>query len=230
MGTKLIANSLMNINALQHTLEDIYAINTAYRVEQFIFTDPQLARQLDNTPLAREIPEKLLVYQHPDGLDISLYLDSQLLEKLQQSNPLEKLAVENLNEFCHVIEGISHFIYLVWNASQGRQVTQLELEIQAEIDKYITCAALFARQCDGEIPPQLHRHLFDEVQFDRQLHGVELQRYILANEYAKRYCRLIHEYLLRLRSGVLITREIRRFYRLLHRQKIAHINELKRLH
>jgi len=220
----------MNINQLQETIEDIYEIDTVHRAEHFVFSDPNLARQLDTTPCAREIPEKLLVHQHEGGLDISLYLDAGLLRHLRESNPFENLHHNNLNAFCQVVEGISHFIYLIWKSAYGRQVTQLEMEIQAEIDKYVICAALLARQRNGYIPHDLHECLFERVYFDVQLRGEERQRYITANDYAKRYCLLLHDYLVRLGDGVLITREIRRFYRLSNGQKIQRIHALEKLH
>jgi len=220
----------MNINELQLRLEDIYEINTAYPVESFIFSNAALARHLDNKQSAREIPEKLLIREHANGMDISLYLDSRLLENLHRHDPLENLHQHNLADFCHLVEGVSHFIYLVWNAGHGRQVTQLELEIQAEIDKYITCAAVLAQQDNGRIPNELFGMLFENVRFDAQLQGEELQRYVLANAYARRYCRLLHDTLLRLGNGLLITKEIRRFYRLLKNQKIDRINSMTTLH
>lgn len=220
----------MNINELQLRLEDIYEINTVYPVESFIFSNAALARDLDNSASARDIPEKLLVQEHPNGMDISLYLDRRLLENLHSHDPLENLHQHNLADFCHLVEGVSHFVYLVWNAGHGRQVTQLELEIQAEIDKYITCAAVLAQQGNGRIPNELFAMLFENVRFDTQLHGEELQRYVLANAYAKRYCRLLHDTLLRLGNGLLITKEIRRFYRLLKHQKIDRINSMTTLH
>ena len=39
--------------------------------------------------------------------------------------------------FCLALEGVSHFLYLIWNASFDRSVTLLEMELQAEIDKFV---------------------------------------------------------------------------------------------
>jgi hypothetical protein len=220
----------MIIRELQQSIEDIYALDTQYPVEQFVFSDPALCRYLDGGPNARDIPEKLLIRQQGDTLDVSLYLDARLLQNLNSDNPLECLHHGNLNNFCQVVEGISHFIYLIWNATHGRPVTQLEMEIQAEIDKYILCAALYARQSSGEIPRDLHPVLFECISFDIQLEGTERQRYVTANEYAKRYCGLLHRDLLRLRNGARVTREIRQFYRLLSTQKLRRINTLNSLH
>jgi hypothetical protein len=46
-----------------------------------------------------------------------------------------------LDTFCQVIEGVSHFVYVVERARTGRAATHLELELQAEVDKWVVLAA-----------------------------------------------------------------------------------------
>lgn len=218
----------MQLHPLQQRLESIYEINTDYDVEQFVFSDNQLATQLE--PTSRAIPEKLLVRQHTDGLDISLFLHRDILLKLQQDNPIKALHHGNLADFCTVTEGISHFVYLIWNACHDRSISLFELELQAEVDKYVMAAALLAEQLGGTLPHNLPHVLFDNPRFDHQLNLVEQQRYRLANAYARQYCHSLHRHLLELGDSILITRELRRFYRLLHHKKIQRISALHRSH
>jgi len=214
----------MQLEALQTRLQDIYEVESAYNVAEFVFSDAALAKALDASRNARHIPEKLLIREHPDGLDISLYLDSRLLEKLRRDNPQTCLHAGNIAEFCTVVEGISHFVYLIWNACRDRAVTLFELELQAEVDKYIMAAAILAEQSGGQLPANLHQVLFENPVFDRQLNAAEQHRYAVANRFAKQYCAKLHQRLTRLGDSASITREIRRFYRLLHRDKIERIN------
>ena len=41
----------------------------------------------------------------------------------------------DLDPLCQIIEGVSHFVYLAERARVDREATQLELELQAEVDK-----------------------------------------------------------------------------------------------
>ena len=82
----------------------------------------------------RSPTEKLLLSEEADELHLALYLDAGLLERLAERDPLEELGPGNLEDFCKVLEGLSHFNYLTWNATD-RRVTMLELELQAEVDK-----------------------------------------------------------------------------------------------
>lgn len=220
----------MQLQTLQHRLQRIYEIDTHYDVEEFVISDPALAQQLDSSPRTRQLPEKLLVHQHAEGLDVSLFLHEDLLHKLRHDNPSQTLHHGNLADFCTVTEGISHFIYLIWNAHHERSITLFELELQAEVDKYVLAAALLAEQLGGTLPYNLPHVLFDRPRFDHQLDHDEYRRYRLANAYARHYCHNLHRSLLGLGDSVLLTRELRRFYRLLHHKKIQRISNLPRCH
>lgn len=220
----------MQLQPLQQRLQSIYEIEIGYNVEEFVFSDALLARQLDSGLKPRHLPEKLLVRQHTDGLDISLFLHQDILQNLRRDNPDQALHHGNFADFCTVTEGISHFVCLIWNARHDRCVSLFELELQAEVDKYVMAAALLADQLDGTLPRNLPHVLFNKPGFDDQLDRNEYQRYRLANAYARHYCHNLHRSLLELGDSVLITRELRRFYRLLHHKKLQHINMLPRCH
>jgi hypothetical protein len=192
----------------------------AYDVRDFLITDASLAHALDAS--GRRVPEKLLIAEDAGEAEVGLYLDEQLVDRLNQRNPADRLDGDNLEDFWTAFEGISHFIYYVWNASREKPVTLLEMELQAEVDKFIATSLLFQQQ--GE-PQQsgLHRWLFDLPQLDRGLSPTERERYRRANGYASRYCRRLAPALARGLTGEEPKRELRRFYRLSQHAKIEHI-------
>ena len=172
----------------------------------------------------------MLLQQYADGIDISLFLDQSLVTQLTGDDPLQQLHAGNMAEFCVVLEGISHFLYLVWNAEQERSISCFEMELQAEVDKYVMAISLLAEQSGGKIPHNLHRSLFEKISYHCHLNHTERQRYYLANTYARHYCYNLHEHLLSTPDCVSMTREIRRFYRLLNRQKVARIKNMPARH
>ncbi len=214
---------LAALNALQQRLEWLYEVRLDYRVGDFVITDPVLANALEGNPGARPVAEKLLVHQHEDGLDLTLYLDAELLERLLQSDALGEGGnpAEQLADYCTVLEGVSHFLYLGWHATHGRDVTPLELEMQAEIDKYVLSAR---RMPHRQAPAQLHRWLFDRADFAADLERPELERYRDASRYASAYCRqLAQRYLGSPGGDAALLNELRRFYRLPLHHKIQRI-------
>ena len=215
----------MEPRELQQRLEDLYEVRTALDVNAFLVTDPRLAAILDTSRNARDVPEKLLVQQGEDELSVSLFLDEDLLRRLAEDSPARRLHEGNLGAFWTALEGVSHFVYLAWNAQHDRPVSKFELELQAEVDKYAMAAALLAEQRGGRLPEALHAILFEDAGFDPALGPEERERYTRASDYAGRYCGALHRHLIRSASGKRATRELRRFYRLSRRHKLNRIRE-----
>ena len=213
----------MQPRELQQRLEDLYEVRTACDVDAFLITDPHLAAALDTGPGARAVPEKLLVHQQDDELSLSLFLDRDLLDALEADSPARRLHEGNLGAFWTALEGVSHFVYLVWNARHDRPVSRFELELQAEVDKYVMAASLLAEQRGGRLPEALHAILFEDAGFDPSLGREERERYVRASNYAGRYCGALHRHLIRCASARRATRELRRFYRLSRQHKLNRI-------
>jgi hypothetical protein len=207
---------------LQQQLHDIYQTTACYDVRHFLITDPRLVRALSANANSVHTGETLLMCEEEDGLSLSLYLDSEILDRLESANPLDELRPEQLDDLCKVIEGLSHFNYVVWKASQDRTVSLLELELQAEIDKFVSTMHLAREQEDPEMLNGLFRRLFDMVRFRRDLDKEEFGRYRAANDYAARFCRRLRPGLLRGSKRSL--EELRQFYRLQLPEKISHIH------
>lgn len=209
----------------QKLLEKIYQVPGVYRALDFLVTDASKVALLEgDNPKARDVPEKLLVAEDDDGARLALYLDAAVLGRLELDDPHDELSDNNLNDFWTVLEGVSHFNYLTWRASSGRAVSLLELELQAEVDKFICAALLAASQRAGRVPRELHHYLFERHQLDPALDAAGRERYRMANRYAGKYClRLARKFLSRHGPRGLIE-EIRCFYRLGQREKIRHID------
>ncbi|MEX2495429.1 MAG: hypothetical protein WD448_05030 [Woeseia sp.] len=206
---------------LQKYLTDIYQVDQGVEVTDFLITDPALAKLLGYGSLVPNTDESVLLSQDEEGLALSLYLDGKMLSRLVDDNPMEQLRTDHLDDFCKVIEGISHFNYIVWRASQDKCVTLLELEMQAEVDKFVGTWLMALDQEEYELARCLHGLLFDRVSYNPNLDRDQLERYRAANDYAARFChglrrRLNHD-------GNRSLHELRHFYRLSQTAKISHI-------
>jgi hypothetical protein len=211
----------MVLGQLQALLENIYALEIGYDVQDFLITDEGLAAKLDSQ--GREIDEKLLILEQPAGdAQVSLFLRQGLLERLQQDVPTFRLSGANIADFCTVFEGISHFTYYAFNATLNKTVTLLEMELQAEVDKFIAAAVLLSRQ-GARSPGDLHRCLFDSIKFDQRLSAAELCRYQEASRYAGKYCSRIGPLVDAGISNAELRRELWSFYRMSQADKIRRI-------
>lgn len=206
---------------MQRRLERIYEVEVAHNVDDFLITDAELVARIEEGTTSRTIDEKLLVVQEDDHLDVALYLDSELVDRLSDDDPNSRLHEGNLIDFLTALEGVSHFLYLTWNAEHRRSVSLLELEMQAEVDKYVSAAFLFGQQASGRVPGGLCRWLFEDPVFDASLDRSSLERYRDANYYARKYCARLEERYLRRSGNVGLMNDLRRFYRLTHHHKIG---------
>lgn len=207
---------------LQKYLTDIYRTDHGLSVTDFLITDSTVAAALGSGRLAPDTDESVLLAQDRHGLALSVYLNEEVLGRLERAEPLKALRPEQLDDFCKVLEGLSHFNYICWCARQDKSVKLLELEMQAEVDKFVATCLLALEQQDYELARRLHGWLFEQVRFNPGLDREQAERYRAANDYAARFC---HGLAARLHgdSGKALG-ELRHFYRLSQSGKISHIH------
>ena len=210
------------LSQLQRQLSEINQADHGYDVHDFLITDPVLAKAIGGSGIRANSGESLLVCDDGDGIAMSLFLEGEMLDRLESSDPLTKLEPCQLNDLCKVIEGLSHFNYVAWCAASDRSVTLLELEIQAEVDKYVSTVQLALQQQATKLLNGLHRRLFDNIQFDADLDDEQAERYRAASDFAARFCRNIRQRLLSKDQNSL--QEVRHFFRLPLGEKISHIH------
>lgn len=176
----------------------------------FLITDEVLAKALQGDAARSGCPEKVLLRQSSEELAMTLYLAPEVLQSLGNRGAVGDN--QQAEAFCQAVEGVSHFLYLAWRAGFERELTQLELELQAEIDKFIGLVVL-NKDAGGTRGADLCSWLFDYVSFENGLDKRDRERYEVANFYAGQYCRQLNSRYLRIQDGAGLTRELRRFYR-----------------
>lgn len=206
--------------AMQRCLTDLYGLELEHDVNDFLITDRWLAGVLGGAE--RTVDEELLIVEEDGEANVSLFLERDLVARLERNDPTARLNGANLADFWVAFEGVSHFTYFVHKASADQPVTLLEMELQAEVDKFIATALLLRVQGE-KLPKGLHHWLFDLPRLHENLTPVEHERYERANHYAAKYCMRIWPDLTADRSLDLLTRELRYFYRLPREHKIGHI-------
>jgi hypothetical protein len=213
----------MLLTRLQDLISGIYDVRIAHDVYDFLVTDrghlPAAAR-------SGEADEELIVAQ-PAGeeggeVGMSLYLDPELLKRLTLADPMVRLHDGNVADYWTALEGVSHFLYLAWNAGHDRPVSLLELEMQAEVDKYVASYWLMREQLPGRFPAELLKLLFERTRIDSRLARGREGMYRAASHYAEKFCRRLEQSLREHAEGAVLA-ELRRFYRLTNTRKLAHI-------
>jgi hypothetical protein len=200
-------------HSIQERLTSLYALEALPSVDAFVATGDDVDR------------ERVLVREDDDGYSLAVELPPEAL-----APPLD------LDRFCQLVEGVSHFVLLVERARRERTTTQLELELQAEVDKYVLVTALDFTSAHGHLGASsslrpsparqrqntlLRRLLFEAPRFVDPPGTERGDRYRLAHRLAARLVhRLEEDYVRPGRLGELWL-VLRRFYRLDQQGKLA---------
>jgi hypothetical protein len=202
---------------VQRGLETLYRVQTQLDVDAFMVGEDQRDQALGREQ--RRPREQLLVSQTGQELSLGLFLDEEALANLQRHDPAGGLSENNFWDFCLAVEGVSHFIYVALCAARDRSVTALELELQAEVDKFVSCTLVQGERDTAG----LRERLFERVLWAHDLDADERDRYRVANDQARRYSlSLDRRFLSQGRVDGMLD-ELRRFYRLGLQEKLQHI-------
>lgn len=209
---------------IQRLLAELNDVSSAPDVGAFVCGRDLLAEVTDEEAAGRG--EVLLVMEDEEGVHVGLYLDPDVLESLA-AEQVDFGAIQLATE------GVSHFLYLSFRADNDERVSQLELELQAEVDKYAAGLldeglGALAGNGVGLIRARsraLRESLFERARFIDAPDTQEGERYRIAHRAAARYAaRLEARYVDQGRLDEL-TVELRRFYRMGARQKLEHTRQ-----
>lgn len=184
------------LRSLQLRLEEFYALEQAPDIVEFVH-------------ISRDEPrEVVLVRQSSDeDLEIAVVLPATV-ERTTEGTCAPDLWLQ-------LVEAASHFVYLAERARIGLPATQLELELQAEVDKFVM-SAFVPQPFAHHRALAVHGDLYEKVRFLHPENSEAGARYRLANALAARFmARLMLERDAEKRHGAL-----RRFYRSGQAEKI----------
>jgi hypothetical protein len=235
------------LEVLQHALAELYRVEDVTPVSAFVLDEESLGTMAQQGAVAPRPGAREEVFVLDDGHEVSvaLYLDERAREAACDAvvDGGVRLCPERFADFCVALEGVSHFMLMAHRAAHDRPVTQLELELQAEVDKYVV-ARLFpwTRQlqmtASGEEPrvtahvdtamenPPAHAVeavLFEDYSLANHLHAEQAERYVTATRLAHRYCRRLEHRYLRPRRETELQRDLTHFYRKTQTQRLLHI-------
>ena len=203
----------MLLHKLEAMLHELYALEVGYAVSDFLITDAELARTLDAG--GRKVDEKLLIAEADGEADVALYLERELLERLTQQRPADAprrrqsrglLGGARRRESFHVLR--------VERGQRDKSVSLFELELQAEVDKFVTTGMLLRDRATADAAACTH-WLFDAAELDRPSSTTRSASAIAARTATPaKYCRRARAAARARRRRAAAQRELRRFYRL----------------
>jgi hypothetical protein len=180
---------------VQEALERLYGVDRVVDVGDF------LDRAADGQ-------RETLVVREDEGGDVRVSLKLPALGR-----------EAGLDGLCQVIEGVSHFVYVVERVRSGRAATQLELELQAEVDKWVVLAASLV-SLDADSSAALRARLYEDVVFVHDARSELGERYRIANDSANRFVRRLERDCVGTARVVELRARLRQFFQVGQEEKL----------
>jgi hypothetical protein len=201
---------------VQRRLESLYALERNQPVTEFVLPEERATRLPGGG-------SRTVVSHDEAGLALAVVFDRASVAGLRHADPRVRLHCGNLGPLCTLIEEVSHFLYLSFCARSARSVSQLELELQGEVDKFLIASFLLSLQNQGAVSSRLRELLFRRYRLAEGLGEERAERYRAASDLAYRYCGYLERRFFKPSRLGDLAREARRFYRLAQWQKLERI-------
>ncbi|RYF10994.1 MAG: hypothetical protein EOO40_04115 [Deltaproteobacteria bacterium] len=206
---------------LQRTIEQLHDVALDLDVRQYM-VGPQQARELPGAQ--GELPEQLFIREAQDAVELALYVHPEVMRRLRRDDPRRRLHSGNFEPFCIALEGVSHFVFAAWRIEAAWQTSPLELELQAEVDKFAASWLLLRAQCADMalVGAPLLRRLFVAYELRQALSTAEQDRYVAASRAAEGFCRTMAQRHGRARDDRRFVQDMRLFSRQTLAQKLRY--------
>lgn len=136
---------------------------------------------------------RILVRETQSGLRLAVYFPDAMIRWLELHPPLAGLNDVNVHSFAVLVEELDHLLVLAERAEMGRPVTMFELELHANVSKFLVLSRFLAggapvlaedRRC------WLLHKLFDGVRYSESNPAIR-QRYEDAAHWAVRFLQVV---------------------------------------
>lgn len=224
------------IRQFDRAIKNLYNLDSTHRAENFLI-EPNSPRARVPAANVGDTQGAVIVKftsREADNVDLGIILGNAIKRGLAEVESLDpKLWLQRQAHALSVAaEEISHFHYLVYHFEIEKKVTQLELELQGEIDKFLL---LFYTVHSAEAPAgsealnvfqALFEQLFYQFSWAENLSAEQKDRYSQANAQAKTFIKNFGEAFLKKKSQAECLEYLRRFYRLTQSEKLGFISRL----
>jgi len=182
------------LSQVSSRLKKINGIEHSWQVEDFV-----MPTESENT---------LLISERGEDADLAVCLQRDLLEELRGLSLPHDFSLQVFPRVSLLVEEISHFHFYCVNASQQRKISALEMEVQAEVDKFAFAVDCLEELNQKNFEDQIFGLLFDELHLGSWVKEDEKARYQEAHRIARAFCRKL------LRSSGDRAAMIQEYYRL----------------
>ena len=223
------------VSQIESALKNLYNIESKFCAENFLITHfpPNAIKRAGSRDFEGALYIQQSAIDEKDkeiSIELGIYLSNSVREQLETfSHWATPWTLDQLKAFSVASEEISHFHYLIYNLTRNRPLTEFELELQGEIDRFLLLffCKPFSEKSSKTNCDDLFEQLFCNYTFAERLTRVQRQRYEDASSYAKRFVQKIKPMLIDSTSLHKALKQSRLFYEMDLNHKIAFLHRVK---
>ncbi|MCB9667239.1 MAG: hypothetical protein H6715_03855 [Myxococcales bacterium] len=200
------------LHRIQEDLERLYDISYTLNVHDYVCDEDTARAAVGDAVLRGEV---VWVREMGQEIALGLYISQDAIQALVENVSTANWRTENFWAWSLATEGVSHLVYLHYKATLSESVSLLELELQAEVDKYVIGMMQSSENISLVLhSAQLRRQLFEDSEYLDSPDSEEGQRYRQATRLAASYAAFLEQTFLAHRAVHAFSAHLRRFYRL----------------
>jgi len=137
----LVRGLLERTYGMRSVLGNIGCYVVGDRGYRHFYADDEIARVVES---ARGDGARTLVRETPAGIRVAVYFPDAMIRWLERHSPLAGLNDANVQSFATLVEELDHLLLIAERAERGRPVTMFELELHANVSKYLVLSRFLA--------------------------------------------------------------------------------------
>lgn len=203
------------IRRIDRAIKTLNNVDHDQRAEDFLVREPEAVGQLDPAGALY-----IRLDQEPAGEEsvaLGIYLNLEIARELGSFRrwKMDRLTLPQKQAFAVASEEVSHFHYLLRQIASGRAVSRFEMELQGEVDAFLlTFFATMEKGKAGDAFDAAFLQAFEAFRLVDGLEEAEKERYLEANQGARRFLYKLRDELCHPETREEALRRIRQFYRL----------------
>lgn len=220
------------VRKIDRALKRIYNLDNHFWAERFLLRGPSqvIARRhagLQGAIFVQGGSLQDLSAVDGDDLAVAIYFSDPVRKELSDKKKWKSTdwSASQMSAFAVATEEISHFNYLIHNAMTGRAISQLELELQGEVDKFLLAYFALSTRNDqpGQVFEALFQQLFERFHWAENMTEEQKERYAEANRCAQQFILKCRNDLATTSSSERVFKILRQFYRLSAAEKMSFV-------
>jgi len=170
--------SLKILSQIDQRIQNVNGFENEFSFEDFLF-------------VSDENQNALVVKEDQGEASVLLCLQEKIIKRIENKIVPWDFKPELLPDLSIAIEELSHFNTYCKRAAEDREISPLELEVQAEVDKFALALEWLDELNQEKLQDEIFEILFGQCQVGAWVSGSKADRYVDAHRIARNFCRTI---------------------------------------